>query len=114
MNIIFWIVFVVTVLEFVASPVNTLLNSKMHIQRLREVDFSITFAKILAVIELIAVITLIAGLWNPLLRHIGGSVLAICFVPILAWAIRARRPAGDLLGLGFFMACALLVAFLPY
>ncbi len=110
MSIVYWIIFIITVLEFTASPINTLLNSKPHLERLREVHFPITVAKFLAVIELIAVVGVIAGLWILPARRVGGSVLALCFLPILIWGIRAKRPAGDLLALGFFMACALITA----
>ena len=110
MSVLFWIAFVLTVAEFIASPVNTLLNSKMHLQRLREVKFPLTAAKILAVIELVAVTMVIIGIWVPTARHIGGIALAACFLPLLLWALRARRQVGDLLGLIFFMACATMTA----
>lgn len=110
MNIVFWVAFAITVAEFIASPVNTLMNSKMHLQRLKEVHFPISIAKALAVIELVAVAAVIAGIWFPLARRVGGITLAACFLPILAYALRARRPAGDILGLLFFMACATISA----
>ena len=110
MIILYWIAYILTVAEFIASPVNTLLNSKMHIQRLREVKFPIAFAKTLAVIELFAVTGVIIGLWLPVARLIGGIVLAVCFVPFVIYALRAKRPAGDSAALLFFMACALATA----
>lgn len=110
MKILFWIAFILTVAEFIASPVNTLRDSKMHLQRLREVKFPLKVAKALAVLELVAVTAVIVGIWEPIARRIGGITLAACFVPLLLWAIRARRPSGDLLGLLFFMACAVITA----
>ena len=110
MKIVFWIAYALTIAEFIASPVNTLNGSKIHLQRLREVHFPLTVARYLAVIELAAVAGLIAGLWVPITRQVGGFVLAGCFVPLIVWAIRAKREVGDILGLAFFIACALVVA----
>jgi len=82
----------------------------MHLKRFAEVKFPLQLARISAVIELFAVAAVIAGLWVPVARLIGGIVLAAAFVLLLGWAIHAKRPAGDILGLGFFIACALIVA----
>lgn len=108
MNILYWLIYGITVLEFTVSSINTLMNSRPHIQRLHEVKFPIAFAKVLAVVEVIAVISVILGVWQPAIRMAGGIVLALCFLPILLWALRAKRPIGDLLALGFFIACALV------
>lgn len=110
MVIIFWIAFVLTVAEFIASSVNVLRGSEMHLKRFEEVAFPLRWARGLAVIELVAVVLVIIGLKLPILRRIGGILLAAAFLPLLIWAIRAKRPVGDLLGLAFFMACALIVA----
>lgn len=110
MKAVFWIVYIVTIAEFTASPVNVLRGSAMHLQRFREVKFPLGFAKGLAWAELLAAGGIIAGLWVHLARLIGGIVLAISFVILLPWALRAKRPLGDILGLVFFIACALVVA----
>jgi hypothetical protein len=110
MIILFWIAYVLTILEFLASPINTLRNSEMHINRLREVKFPLPLAKTLAVVELIAVAGVTVGLWIPVARLVGGIVLALCFAPFVIYALRAKRPAGDSAALLFFMACALITA----
>jgi hypothetical protein len=110
MKILFWIAYVLTVAEFIASPVNVLRGSAMHLKRFAEVKFPLAWARGLAILELFAVAAVIVGIWVPVARLIGGIVLAVAFLPLLAWAAKAKRPAGDLLGLAFFMACALLVA----
>ncbi len=110
MKIVFWIAFVLTVAEFIASPVNVLRGSAMHLKRFAEVKFPLKWARGLAVLELCAVAATIIGLWVPTARLIGGIVLAAAFLPLLIWAVKAKRAAGDLLGLAFFMACALIVA----
>lgn len=110
MKIIFWIAWVFTVAEFIASPIHVLRGSAVHLQRFREVNFPLSWARGLAVLELLGVATVIIGLWVPLARLIGGIVLAAAFLPLLLWAAKAKRPATDLLGLAFFMACALIVS----
>jgi len=110
MKVIFWVAYVLTVAEFLASPINTLMGSNMHLQRLKEARFPIPAAKALAVIELAAVAGVLAGIWVSGARLVGGVILAACFAPILFQAIRVKRPAGDLLGLLFFMVCALTAA----
>lgn len=110
MSIIFWATYLLTVAEFIASPVNVLRGSKIHLKRFAEVKFPLPLARGLAVVELFAVSAVVAGIWLPSLRLWGGVVLALAFLPLLVWAARTRRPVGDLLGLGFFMACALVVA----
>lgn len=110
MNILFWIACIITLAEFTASSVNTLLGSAMHMQRLKEVGFPRALANVLAVVELLAVVAVVGGVWAPISRHIGGIVLAACFVPYVLWAARARRPAGDILALLFFIACAMFTA----
>ncbi len=114
MVVIFWIAYVLTVAEFIASPANVLRGSAMHLKRFAEVGFPLRWAQLLAGIELIGVAAVIAGLWYPLLRTIGGIVLAAAFLPLLTVALRARRPAADIFGLIFFMACALIVALYPF
>lgn len=110
MKIVFWIAYVLTLAEFTASPINVLRGSAMHLQRFREVKFPLGLARILAVIELVAVVAVFAGLWVHLARVVGGYVLAAAFVTLLPWAIRAKRPLGDIAGLGIFIAGALIVA----
>lgn len=110
MNIIFWIAYCLTVAEFIASPVNTLMGSKMHLQRLKEARFSLPVARVLAVIELFAVTAVILGIWIAAARLFGGLVLAACFLPILMRAITVKRPASDLLALAFFITCATIAA----
>lgn len=110
MNVVFWIAYVVTLAEFVASPVNVLRGSPMHIQRFREVHFPLKLARVLAWVELVAVIGVLVGLWFRPFRLVGGLVLAAAFTVLLPWALRAKRPSADILGLAFFIACALIVA----
>lgn len=110
MNIIFWIAYVITLAEFIASPINVLRGSVVHIQRFREVRFPIRLAKSLAVVELLAVAAVLVGPWIHLARLVGGIVLAAAFTVLLPWAIRAKRSLGDILGLVFFIVCALVVA----
>lgn len=110
MSIIFWIAYCLTVAEFIASPVNTLMGSKMHLQRLKEARFPLSVARVLAIVELVAVIGVFLGIWIASVRLVGGLILAACFVPILVQAIRVKRPMGDLLALAFFIACAVLTA----
>jgi uncharacterized membrane protein YphA (DoxX/SURF4 family) len=110
MKVIFWIAYVITVAEFTASPINVLRGSVMHLKRFEEVKFPLRLARFSAMVELAAVAAVIAGLWVPLARLIGGLVLAASFAILLIWAIRAKRPAGDISGLGFFIAGALVVA----
>jgi uncharacterized membrane protein YphA (DoxX/SURF4 family) len=111
MKILFWIAYVLTVAEFIASPVNVLRGSEMHLRRFTEVKFPLALARGLAVLELFAVTAVIAGIRLPLARLIGGITLVTSFLLILLWAIKSRRPATDLLGLAFFMVCALIVSF---
>ena len=110
MKILFWAAYILTVAEFLASPINVLRNSAMHIKRFEAVKFPLKLAKSLAVVELVAVAAVIVGIWVPITRQVGGVILAAAFLPLLIWAARAKRPAGDLLGLAFFMACSLVVA----
>lgn len=111
MILLFWIAYVLTVAEFIASPVNTLRGSEMHLQRLKEVHFPLSFARFLSWVELVAVIGVLIGLWISDARLIGGVVLALCFVPIIIWGIRAKRSMSDIFALLFFVACALVTAF---
>ena len=110
MKIIFWIAYVLTVAEFLASPINVLRGSDMHLKRFREVRFPLGLARALAVIELVAVVAVIFGIHFVPARKIGGIVLAIAFSVLLPWALlRSKRPAENLLGLGLFIAGAFVV-----
>jgi len=110
MKVIFWIAYVITVAEFTASPINVLRGSEMHLKRFAEVKFPLRLARISAGIELVAVAAIIAGLWAPIARLVGGIVLAASFALLTISAVRAKRAAGDILGLGLFIASALIVA----
>lgn len=111
MEVVFWIAYAITLAEFIASPLNVLRGSVLHLKRFREVKFPLELARSLAVVELTAVAAVLAGLWVRPARLVGGIVLAAAFITLLPWAIRARRPFSDILGLAFFIACALIVAF---
>ncbi len=111
MKLLFWVAYVLTVGEFLASPINTLMGSKMHLQRLKEARFPLSLAKVLAVVELFGVAGVIGGVWVPAARLVGGIVLAVCFLPIFIRAVNVERPLGDLLALAFFIGCALVTAF---
>jgi hypothetical protein len=102
--------YVITVAEFSASSVFTLAGSPAHLRRLQQVAFPLRLARILACIELVAVAGLAAGWWIPSFRWACGSILALCFLPILIRALQGHRPIADTAALTFFMACAVVAA----
>jgi hypothetical protein len=102
--------YIITVAEFGASSVFTLAGSPAHLRRLRDAQFPLAIARVLATIEVLGVAGLLAGLWWPWLRPASGLVLALCFLPILIRAIQVRRPIGDAAALAFFMICAGIAA----
>ena len=105
--------YMITVAEFAASSVFTLAGSHAHLRRLEQAQFPLSLARVLAGIEIVAVAGLVAGWWMPSLRPASGSILALCFLPILVRAIQVRRPIADLLALAFFMTCAVVAALMP-
>jgi len=102
--------YIITVAEFGASSVFTLAGSPAHLRRLRDAQFPLTIARVLAAIEVLGVAGLIAGLWQPWLRPVSGFALAFCFLPILVRALQVRRPIVEVAALAFFMICAGLAA----
>lgn len=110
MKIVFWIAYILTLAEFTASPINVLRGSAIHLQRFNEINFPLTLAKVLAVVEILGVTSTFSGVWVQMARHVGGYILATAFVVILPWAVHAKRPLGDLAGLSMFITTALIVA----
>ena len=110
MQLLHILAYIIALAEFAASSFFTLTGSRAHLTRLQEVRFPLPAARILAGIEALAVVGLVAGIWLPALRPISGITLALCFSPILARAIQVRRPIWDVLALAFFMLCAVVAA----
>lgn len=110
MHLLQILAYVITLAEFGASSFFTLTGSQAHLRRLQEVHFPLGVARILAMIEVIAVVGLVAGIWIPPLRVAGGLTLALCFLPFLLRSAQVNRPITDSLALALFMLCSITAA----
>lgn len=110
MIVIFWIAYAITLAEFTATSVNLLRGSEPHLRRMREIQFPLGLARIMARVQLAAVIGMVAGLWFPIIRLICGLVLAASFVTVIGRGLWAKRPLSDILAVGLFAVFALIAA----